>query len=208
MLRLLRTLGIDTSGYNGVELDFSLRSWGWLFLLVIACAVVIYFSVKGSSLLDIPRRRWVIVALRAIAVLLVAGIITNPALVMEKREPIKPRIALLWDESASMGLKSGTSGVSRLDEMKEFWASASSLKKKLAENYTVEIWSFSSNATQVADSNFENGPQSPPTGNATDILNALKKNAQRGKHSSTGRSALVFRWRRQCKFGRAREKAR
>lgn len=182
-------MGIDTSGYNGVELDFSLRSWVWLFLLVIACAVVIYFSVKGSSLLDIPRRRWAIVALRAIAVLLIAGIITNPALVMEKREPIKPRIALLWDESASMGLKSGTSGVSRLDEMKEFWASASSLKKKLAENYTVEIWSFSANATQVADSNFENGPQSSPTGNATDILNALKKTL---KEASTAPLAGVF----------------
>lgn len=168
-------MGIETAGYNGLELDFSPPPFAWVLLLVAVCVAVIYFSVKGSSLLDIRRRRWLVTGLRSAAVLLVAGIVANPALVMEKREPVKPRIALLWDVSASMGLKTGPSGKSRLEGMKEFWASASSLKKKIKENYSVEIWGFAEDCTPIAEADFEDGPQSAPTGRATDILSALKR---------------------------------
>lgn len=180
MLRILSILGIDTAGYNGAKLDFSLPHIVWLLLLSVVCGAVIYLSIKGASQLDVRRRRWFIAALRALAVLLAAGIVTNPALVMEKREPVKPRMALLWDISASMGLKAASSSESRLDEMKEFWSSANVLKKKLAENYMVEIWGFGTDASPMADSTFESGPQSAPVADATDILNALNKAVKEG----------------------------
>ena len=167
MLELLNTLGVDTSGYNGLRLDWSLPPILWFALFALIAALIILANVRGTSPLDRPGRRIILWVLRAVGVLLLLGVMVDPALVMEQREPIRPRAVILWDTSRSMSLQSGSGSSTRMDQLKKFWGNAGKLRERLGKNYIVDVFGFDSAVNPLDEQAAQSGPVSPPRGGAS-----------------------------------------
>lgn len=178
MINFLQSLGIDTSGYNGLKLDFSIPHWTWAALFALAACLTIFFSIRGTRLLDLRRRRVLLWVFRAAALLMILLVLINPAMVLEQREPIRPRAVVLWDTSRSMGLKTDSGAESRIEKLNRFWKNASDLRARLSRDYAVDVIGFDSGARPLPKSALENGLEGAPEGESTDIMGGLKVAAQ------------------------------
>jgi len=178
MIKLLEWLGVDAAGYNGLVPEISPPFFRWILLFILLAAVVLWWGRGATALLDSRPKRTAIFTLRMIALLLLGLVLLDPSLVLEQRRPVRPRAVILWDTSRSMGLES-TGSTTRMEEARNWWREADSLRDHLERNYRSEVWTFAQNASPSPEA-FTGGPEDEPVGNRTDILGALRRVARSG----------------------------
>ena len=175
MIKLLEKFGVSTTGYNGLAPEFSPPHWAWLLLFITVFILIGWWAYSATRLLDSRPRKTAIVILRVCALFLLGLILLYPALVLEQRNPIRPRLVILWDVSRSMGLSAGDGKSTRLEEAIKWWQSATSLRNRLADNYRAEAWLFAESVSPAGTDTFTKGPENKPEGERTDILGALRR---------------------------------
>ncbi len=186
MLEVLKWLGLDTSGYNGLAVELNPPPVLWIVLFLLAAGLVAWWSRSSTAMLDYRLRKAAVVTLRVAALAVLLFIILNPSLVLERRIPVRPGAAVLWDVSRSMNLSSGQNRATRMDVAREWWKNADALRKRMKRNYRTEIWSFSDNAVPAGPQAFTAGPPGAPEGESTDILKSLKKISRSGGETPAG----------------------
>jgi len=186
MMELLQKLGLDTAGYDALVPGLTFPGWIYTVIFLATALVVARWAWRATRPLDSRAKRTSIAALRISALALLFLILFDPAIVLEKRMPIKPRVAVLWDMSRSMGLSSRPGGKTRLDTARKWWRDADSLRRRLDKNYRTEIWTFADIGAPAGPEAFSAGPPGEPEGDRTDILKALDRVAQSGGEPPAG----------------------
>lgn len=205
MIKLLSWLGIDVAGFNSLRPEFSAPSFIYIVLFILLCSAAAWWAWSSTKLLDSKKRRTILASLRVSALALLFITLLDPAMVLEQRNPIRPRAAIIWDSSLSMTI-SGSNGLSRIDEARKWWSNAKPLRVRLEKEYRPEVWTFSENAAIAAPETFSAGLQNSPDGERTDILEALKR-VSRGESEAPAAVILISDGADNSALGEAAKKA-
>lgn len=153
---------------NG-DYDFQWASSSWtVFLLVFTALAVLVFIYRK------PVRRfpggsgWALFGLRAALVALLVGLLMRPTLTLPTLAPQEGVVALLVDNSKSMGL--GHEGRIRGEVVKELLTGEAGFMEALRSNFHVKQYQFDSTAE-----NLKNLGDLNWSGDQTDISEGLKK---------------------------------
>lgn len=144
----------------------------WILALVALLAVFIYFLyIRGAIRID-TRWRVALIAARCLLFALIVFCLMRPVIVAPSVVPGSSYVAVLMDDSRSMQLADEGAGT-RLDAVKQALASQSQFSTKLAENFKVRSYRFSSKAERIADASELKGE-----GERTDLASALEQAAR------------------------------
>lgn len=145
----------------------------WLQALVIvgalAAAALVMWSYRQA-----PRRA-LLIALRVVGVLLVLGLLLEPAVQLRAVRKIKNRLAVVVDRSRSMTL-AGPEGRTRYEAMMTMLEGSRNQLARLGEEHVLEWLDLAGPITPAELAK-------PPAAETTDLLTAL----ERAKSSSSGR---------------------
>ncbi|MFH0778461.1 MAG: hypothetical protein V2A71_07495 [Candidatus Eisenbacteria bacterium] len=161
-------------------LSFSpVSSWYLLLgLALLLTLLVLYVYPQRTARLS-PTARRALVALRIAAFLCVICALLEPSIVFESEKADRPRVFVLVDNSASMGLPSGEAGVSRYEMALR---AAESLVKKLPRAFEREVFVFSDTLAKV-DEPVGASAGRIPAGERSALGEALEKVAVRAENS-------------------------
>lgn len=116
-------------------------------LLVAAPALVGTARLRAGAR---PRDRAVLLALRSLALLLVAACLFRPALLVSAAAPQRNVLALVVDDSRSMRI-ADVDGRPRADVVRTLLAPDGALVRELGERFTVRTFRFASDAARTSD---------------------------------------------------------
>ncbi|HUU03027.1 MAG TPA: glutamine amidotransferase [Myxococcota bacterium] len=112
----------------------------WRIVMLGALAACAFFlawqGLRGSS----PGRRRLLLVLRGLNLALIAAMLLGPAIEHRMLKPLKSRIALLLDSSASMSIDDG--GSSRRQRLLDFLADHAGEIDRLGKDYSLQMYSF------------------------------------------------------------------
>jgi uncharacterized membrane protein len=140
--------------------------------LIIAIGFVLLLILQWRDLrqrVSLPVR-WGLCLLRAVAYLLVLGMLVNPSLLLQKVLQILPPLVVMLDTSGSMAL-SEPGKPSRLQQVKNYLHSGEpSTLAALAQHFQLKLYQFDETARAVSVERLEDVQAG---GRTTDILGAL-----------------------------------
>src|SRR3989454_9698612 len=140
--------------------------------LVMALGFVLLLLLQWRDLRQRVARpvRWGLCLLRAVAYLLVLGMLLNPALLIQKVLQILPPLVVMVDTSGSMAL-SEPGKPSRLQQVRDYLHSGEHpALAALAQHYQLKLYQFDETARAVPVERLEDLQAG---GKSTDILGAL-----------------------------------
>ncbi|HSR51517.1 MAG TPA: glutamine amidotransferase [Acidobacteriota bacterium] len=148
--------------------DFTLQAgwpwWTWL-LLLIGLPAVFYWTYRrrwmGS---EGGRIGWVLLALRTAFFLLLAFVLARPALVLSSLQPKENLLALIVDNSLSMGLSDADTGRKRGDDVIGKMRSDTPFTEALDEKFFLRRYAFDARVQRL-----EEGAEPTFDGNQTNI---------------------------------------
>ncbi len=150
---------------------------------VLAIAVLAWRATRGAG----PVRRAAMVGLRVAAALLALVVFLQPAVELRQvaREP--NRIAILVDDSRSMGLVDAPGGVNRTARVRRLLDASASTLEAWRERHQLDVFTFSD---VVASSSLAGVARTPPRGDATLIRKALE--AVRARYDGRDLAGVVL----------------
>lgn len=183
MWQWLQVIGAGDPTYNAWQL-VSLSPWPLsvqlaALLLLLLALWMSWRALRGASL----AARILLIALRALAALLLFGLLLEPGAELMQTSKHKARLAVLVDSSDSMNLKSGKT--TRWQEAKKMLDEAADDLQAISEHSALNFYRFDSEleARETVQDLFKD----PARGQKTDIMAALRAlQAQNSKYKLGG----------------------
>jgi uncharacterized membrane protein len=155
------------------DISFSgLQSIGLRVLVVFLILTALYFSWSGIKSITSATKRWFLFTLRCIAAVLLFIILLQPGIEQKEVVKLKNKVVCLLDNSKSMSLKGGESGISRYQLVKDFFRTHASFIERLQNDFDVDFLLFSDAVRETSYEAIERG--FPLDGTNTDIAQVLK----------------------------------
>ncbi len=151
-------------------------------LLGAAAACVFFLTWRGLRNSS-PRRRGLLLFLRGLNLALIAAMLLGPAIEYRRLKPLKSRIALLLDSSASMSVDDG--GSSRRQRLLNFLTDHAGEIGRLGKDYSLQMYSFADKLIPADPGRLK------ADGESTDISAALASLAGNGARQA-GQLASVI----------------
>ncbi|HHT9114291.1 MAG: hypothetical protein HZA47_06295 [Planctomycetes bacterium] len=155
-------------------------------LLAIAALWFSWFSIKSISP---AAKRLLLIALRFVATVLIVLLLLQPQIEQKEVLKLKNKVVCLIDNSQSMTLKGGDTGISRFQLVADFFKDNASFIEELQNNFDVDFLSFSDTIKEISSDDIENGLVLDGTN--TDIARTLKLLKKRYEGKSV-KGYLVF----------------
>ncbi|HET7754573.1 MAG TPA: glutamine amidotransferase [Anaeromyxobacteraceae bacterium] len=152
-------------------------TWALVLLGAVALASVL-LAWRGLRTETRPRRRAVLVGLRAGSAVLAILLLLEPALQVVQTARVKNRLAVLVDVSRSMAFPTEAGGPSRASAAAEFIRDNRAALERLGDRVTLEWYAFSGDVTASDPATL--GRAARADGATTDLLGALSSVAQGG----------------------------
>lgn len=136
-------------------------------IAVIAIALLSWRASRGAT----PLRRALLVWLRSAAALVALVVFLEPAIELRQvaREP--NRVAIVVDDSRSMGLADHAGGPTRTQRVRALFDASSDALAAWRRDHQLDVYSFSD---VVSPASLDGVARTPPTGDATLIRKALE----------------------------------
>ena len=145
----------------------------WLRVLVLFLAITaLYFSWRGIKAIPSRNKRMLLFALRFLAMALFVMLLLQPQLEQKDVLKLKNKVVCLLDNSESMTLKGGDTGITRFQLVNNFFHDNASFIEKLENNFDVDYVSFSDVIKEISYDDFKKGLVLDGTN--TDIVQTLK----------------------------------
>ncbi|MFN3532643.1 MAG: glutamine amidotransferase [Candidatus Brocadia sp.] len=162
----------------------------WLRVLVLFLAIAaLYFSWLGVKTISSRSKRLLLFTLRFVATTLIVILLFQPQIEQKDVLKLKNKVVCLLDNSASMTLKGGDSGITRFQLVKKFFRDNASFIDELQNNFDVDYLSFSDTIKEISYNDVERGLVLDGTN--TDIIQVLKLLKKRYEGKSV-KGYLVF----------------
>ncbi len=116
-----------------------------------------------------PRRKWTLVALRGVVILLLTLALLRPTKVHEVRSPRRPTLLLLFDISRSMQLPSGDGNRTRWEVQKDALTAAQKSLASLADTMDVRIFAYDKQLQPLEQQDGKFEIPKEPLGEQTDV---------------------------------------
>lgn len=148
----------------------------WLGLVVFIASLALYFSWYSTANAGSRSKRSILFSLRTFAIVMVVFMAIEPRLEFEKFEILKNKVALIFDDSRSMSVTNGTTGVKRVKDTLKFVKQNSEYFNRLEDKFDVQYFLFSdvikeSSLDEIKDGWSANGDMT----NIGAVLNYLKE---------------------------------
>jgi uncharacterized membrane protein len=143
-----------------------------LVLLAVGALASIALAWRGLRGEARPRRRAVLVALRAASALVAMFLLAEPAVQLLQTARVKNRLAVLVDTSRSMRFPVEPGGPTRAEAAAAFLASHRGDLERLSDRVDLEWYTFAGDVAPADPGALARGV--PPTGGRTDLLGALQ----------------------------------
>ena len=158
-----------------------IENLGLRVLVLFLAVAALYFSWFGIKAIYPITKRLLLFALRFIAVVLIVLLLLQPQIEQKEVIKLKNKVVCLLDNSKSMTLKGGDTGIPRFQLVSNFFKDNSSFIKELENNFDVDYLSFSDTIKEISYNDIENGLALD--GSNTDFAQILKqlKNRYEGK---------------------------
>jgi len=158
-----------------------IENLGLRVLVLFLAVAALYFSWFGIKAIYPVTKRLLLLALRFIAVVLIVLLLLQPQIEQKEVIKLKNKVVCLLDNSKSMTLKGGDTGIPRFQLVSNFFKDNSSFIKELENNFDVDYLSFSDTIKEISYNDIENGLALD--GSNTDFAQILKqlKNRYEGK---------------------------
>jgi hypothetical protein len=162
--------------------------------LVVACGVLLLGMLMwfGSETQRLGSgRHWTLFALRLVVFLLIVLLMLRPTLVTTEKKEQTATIAVMVDDSRSMGQKDELNGTSRWQALKNDLDEVGPIFDELAQKYQLEFSTFDA-TTIPAGATIETLPlNKPPAGNQTAIGSALDDLLRRSSNKRLAAAILL-----------------
>ncbi len=153
------------------NLSFSGCKGVWAGLVVVIACFAIFFSWQGLKGVKSLPKRVMLISIRVSVVVLIAFMVLQPVIELQKFEKLKSRIVVLVDSSMSMSIINSETNQSRASEVSQFIKNNSDYFGKLEKEFDVQYLAFSEDVQETTRTKIENKLQI--NGNRTDISGAL-----------------------------------
>jgi len=158
--------------------------------LVVALAIAaLWFSWLSIRSITPAAKRLLLITLRFVAIALIVLLMLQPQIEQKEVLKLKNKVVCLVDNSKSMTLKGGDTGVSRFRLVSDFFKDNASFVEGLQNNFDVDFLSFSDVVKEIAATDIEKGLALDGTN--TDIAQTLKLLKKRYEGKSV-KGYLVF----------------
>ena len=158
-------------------------------LVVFLAIAALYFSWLSIKSISPASKRLLLLALRFAAVVLIVAILLQPQIEQKEVLKLKNKVVCLIDNSQSMTLKGGDTGISRFQLVTDFFKDNASFVEELQNNFDVDFLSFSDTIKEISSDDIKNGLVLDGTN--TDIARTLKLLKKRYEGKSV-KGYLVF----------------
>lgn len=162
----------------------------WLRVLVLFLAITaLYFSWQGIKAIPSRNKRTVLFALRLLAMALFVMLLLQPHIEQKEVLKLKNKVVCLFDNSESMTLKGGDTGITRFQLIKNFFHDNTSFIEELENTFDVDYLSFSDAIQEISYDDLKK--DIALDGTNTDIVQTLKLLKKRYEGKSV-KGYLVF----------------
>ncbi|HHT9138703.1 MAG TPA: glutamine amidotransferase [Candidatus Wunengus sp. YC60] len=158
-------------------------------LVVFLAIAALYFSWLSIKSITPVFKRLLLLALRFAAAVLIVILLLQPQIEQKEVLKLKNKVVCLIDNSKSMTLKGGDTGISRSQLVADFFKDNASFIGELQNNFDVDFLSFSDVIKEISYNDVENGLTFDGTN--TDIAQILKLLKKRYEGKSV-KGYLVF----------------
>jgi hypothetical protein len=134
--------------------------------------VALYFSWQGIKAIYPIYKRFLLIALRFLSVFLLVVLILQPQLEQKEILKLKNKVVCLLDNSKSMSLKGGDTGITRFQLVNDFFENNKTFVKQLQDDFDVDYLTFSDTIKEISYNNIEKGVELD--GMNTDLVRILK----------------------------------
>ena len=139
--------------------------YSFIFFILIGVFILFAYFIYRYTNPPIPKRlRLFLFVIRTLALSILIFMMTEPIASVTKSKVEEPIVALLLDNSASMNLKDGKEGISRIDLAKHIINGEINLKNNIEKISNLKLYSFSKNIKSV-----QNFSLVKPNGGSTNI---------------------------------------
>jgi uncharacterized membrane protein len=161
----------EPAAFRNGQFTFELRP-GLALLLTAALllAAVVYLVYRRPRVQLTSPLRVSLMLLRVVLLTLLATLLLGPAIVVSSVIPHSSYVAVLADNSRSMQLTDEAQGHSRLEAMKKLLAGDGNFRKRLEEDYRLNLYGFADVATRIGNTQELDG-----TGTRTDLVGAMSE---------------------------------
>ncbi|MFO0794995.1 MAG: glutamine amidotransferase [Candidatus Brocadiaceae bacterium] len=149
-----------------------LENTGLQIFVIILAVVALYFSWIGIKTVLPLTKRWLLITLRIVAAILIVILLLQPQIEQKEVLKLKNKVVCLLDNSKSMTLKGGDTGISRHQLVKNFFKDNASFIEGLNDDFDVDYLSFSDVIKEISYDDI--GGSLTPDGTNTDFIQALK----------------------------------
>jgi uncharacterized membrane protein len=167
---------------NNIQLSQSFPLWVAAIFLTISAAIIIFFYYRTDKPLS-RLFRWVLIALRVFAILLILFCLLEPSIIAREETTKKANLLILLDDSQSMSLTDAKTKSPRIEIVKE--AISKPFLKSLSDRFDTHLYQFSSEPTSVDEISLKG------QGTLTDISKAISKPADEWKGQPIAGIVLV-----------------
>ncbi|MGQ3686281.1 MAG: glutamine amidotransferase [Candidatus Loosdrechtia sp.] len=137
--------------FTGIE------NTGLRVIVILAAIAACYFSWYGIKAVHPVRKRWLLLALRFTAILLMSILLLQPQIEQKEVVRLRNKVACLLDNSKSMTLKGGDTGIARYRLVNDFFKDNASFINQLHKNFDVDYLTFSDILKEISYHDVERG---------------------------------------------------
>ena len=142
-----------------------------MFVVLLAIAAL-YFSWVSIKSITPTSKRLLLLALRFAAIVIIVFLLLQPQIEQKEVLKLKNKVVCLIDNSKSMTLKGGDTGIFRFQLVADFFKDNASFVEELQNNFDVDFLSFSDTIKEISSDDIKNGLVLEGTN--TDIAQTLK----------------------------------
>ncbi len=181
---------MNMENFTQWHLNFvGIENLGLRALVVFLAIAALYFSWLSIKSITPVFKRLLLLALRFAAAVLIVILLLQPQIEQKEVLKLKNKVVCLIDNSKSMTLKGGDTGISRSQLVADFFKDNASFIGELQNNFDVDFLSFSDVIKEISYNDVENGLTFDGTN--TDIAQILKLLKKRYEGKSV-KGYLVF----------------
>src|SRR5574341_759886 len=140
-------------------------------LVVFLAIAAVYLSWRSVKTINPVTKRFLLLTLRFVATVLVVILLLQPQIEQKEVVKLKNKVVCLFDNSKSMTLKGGDTGITRFQLVNNFFEDNASFIEKLQNNFDIDYLSFSDTIKEISRHDIKNGL--PLDGANTDIAQTL-----------------------------------
>ena len=166
-----------------------IENLGLRVLVVLLAIAALYFSWSSIKSITPTAKRLLLITLRFAAAVLIVLLLLQPQIEQKEVLKLKNKVVCLLDNSKSMTLKGGDTGISRFQLVADFFKDNASFIEELQNNFDVDFLSFSDTTKEISSDDIKNGLVLDGTN--TDIARTLKLLKKRYEGKSV-KGYLVF----------------